>query len=78
MLAASLVVLPHVPLVPLLVSTQALNAVLLVPLLVVLHLLSRDRETMGEHVVGPAVARAQLAVLVMVVACVALVLGLAL
>lgn len=33
---------------------------------------------MGEHVVGPAVARAQLAVLVMVGACVALVLGLAL
>ena len=77
-LAASLMLLPHVPLVPLLVSTQALNAVLLVPLLVVLHLLSRDRETMGEHVVGPAVARAQLAVLVMVVACVALVLVLAL
>ena len=77
-LAASLVLLPHVPLVPLLVSTQTLNAVLLVPLLVVMHLLSRDPETMGEYVVRPAVARAQLAVLVMVVACVALVLVLAL
>lgn len=66
------------PLVPLLVSTQTLNAVLLVPLLVVMHLLSRDPDTMGEYVVRPAVARAQLAVLVMVVASVALVLVLAL
>ena len=66
--------LPHVPLVTLLVSTQTLNAVLLVPLLVVMHLLSRDVETMGDHVVRPAVARAQLVVLALVVASVALIL----
>jgi Mn2+/Fe2+ NRAMP family transporter len=50
-LVASLVLLPQVPLVPLLVSTQTLNAVLLVPLLVVMHLLSRDPDTMGVR--GP-------------------------
>jgi len=57
--AASLVLLPKVPLVPLLLSTQTLNAVLLVPLLVVLQLLSRDRETMGDLVVTRRVAAAQ-------------------
>ena len=41
------------PLVSLLVSTQTLNAILLVPLLVVMHLLSRDRETMGSTWCGP-------------------------
>ena len=72
--AASLVLLPRVPLVPLLVSTQTLNAVLLVPLLVVLHRLSRDRETMGELVVRPVIALAQLVTVVMVCACVGLIL----
>lgn len=42
-----------VPLVSLLVSTQTLNAILLVPLLVVMHLLSRDREIMGSTWCGP-------------------------
>jgi Mn2+/Fe2+ NRAMP family transporter len=71
--AVTLVLLPHVPLVTLLVSTQTLNAVLLVPLLVVMHLLSRDVETMGEHVVRPLVARAQLVVLTLVVGSVVLI-----
>jgi Mn2+/Fe2+ NRAMP family transporter len=51
-LAAGLVLLPGVPLVGLLVLTQALNAVLLVPMLVVLVLLSRDRHLLGRFVVG--------------------------
>lgn len=72
--AASLVLLPRVPLVPLLVSTQTLNAVLLVPLLVVMHRLSRDRETMGDLVVSPGIAVAQVATLVMVCASVGLIL----
>ena len=72
--AASLVLAPQVPLVPLLVWTQTLNAVLLVPLLVVMHLLSRDQETMGDLVVNRGIAGAQLAVLAMVCGCVGLIL----
>lgn len=47
--AAALVLIPGVPLVPLLVLTQVLNAVLLVPLLFFMYGLSRDRELMREH-----------------------------
>ena len=72
--AASLVLLPQVPLVPLLVSTQTLNAVLLVPLLVVMHLLSRDRDTMGDLVVSRRVAAAQAVVVALVCGCVVLIL----
>lgn len=48
--AAGLVLLPGVPLVPVLVLTQVLNAVLLLPLLVCMHLLASDPEVMGEHI----------------------------
>jgi Mn2+/Fe2+ NRAMP family transporter len=48
--AAGLVLLPGVPLVPVLVLTQVLNAVLLLPLLVLITRLSRDPEVMGELV----------------------------
>jgi Mn2+/Fe2+ NRAMP family transporter len=52
--AAALVVVPGVPLIDILVLTQALNAVLLLPMLVVLLRMSRDRHLLGEHVVGRA------------------------
>ena len=42
-------VLPGVPLVPVLYLSQALNAVLLVPLLVFMLRLASDRSIMGEH-----------------------------
>ena len=47
--AAAIVLLPGVPLVPVLVLTQVLNAVLLLPLLAVMYGLARDPELMGEH-----------------------------
>lgn len=47
--AAAAVLVPGVPLVPLLVLTQVLNAVLLLPLLLFMHGLSRDVDLMGEH-----------------------------
>jgi len=62
-LASALVLLPHVHLLPLLVATQALNAVLLVPLLVAMHLLSRDPDVMGGRTAGPAASMAQLLVI---------------
>jgi Mn2+/Fe2+ NRAMP family transporter len=48
-IAAVIVLIPSVPLVPVLYLSQALNAILLVPLLVVLNRLSGDRQLMGEH-----------------------------
>jgi NRAMP (natural resistance-associated macrophage protein)-like metal ion transporter len=49
-IGATIVLIPSVPLVPVLYLTQALNAILLVPLLFVLNRLSSDPELMGEHV----------------------------
>ena len=47
--AAAGVLLPGVPLVPILVLSQVLNALLLLPLLVLMYRLSRDDEVMGGH-----------------------------
>ena len=54
-IAAVIVLIPSVPLVPVLFLSQALNAILLVPLLFVLNRLSSDRELMGDFVSGPVV-----------------------
>lgn len=51
--AAGLVLIPGAPLVPILYLTQALNAVLLVPILVLSIGIARDRHLMGEHAVSP-------------------------
>jgi Mn2+/Fe2+ NRAMP family transporter len=72
--AAGIVLIPAVPLVPLLVSTQTLNAVLLVPLLVLMTRLSRDTSILGDHVVSRPLAMVQALVVVAVVACVVLLL----
>ena len=47
--AAGAVLIPGIPLVPVLVLTQVLNAVLLLPLLIFIYLLSRDSDLMGKH-----------------------------
>ena len=47
--ASTVVLLPGVPLVALLVLTQVLNAVLLLPLLVLMYRLSRDEEVTAAH-----------------------------
>ncbi len=51
---ALVVLIPSVPLVPVLFFTQALNAVLLLPLLVFLIALGRTPAVMGEHRTGRA------------------------
>ena len=68
-LGAGIVLVPGIPLVPLLVWTQMLNAVLLLPLLVLMHRLSRDRSVLGEHVVGRRVAWVQAVVVLAVLGC---------
>ena len=52
--AAFVVLIPHAPLVPILVLSQVLNAVLLLPLLGFMYVISGDRKIMGEFVArGP-------------------------
>jgi Mn2+/Fe2+ NRAMP family transporter len=52
LVAASLVLIPGAPLVPILFLSQALNAVLLLPLLPFMRRLAQDPEVMGEHTMG--------------------------
>ena len=49
-----IVLIPGAPLIPILFLTQALNAVLLLPLLWFVRGIARDRGLMGEAVVGRA------------------------
>lgn len=49
LVAVAIVLAPGAPLVPILYLTQALNAILLLPILVAVWGIVRDRELMGEH-----------------------------
>jgi Mn2+/Fe2+ NRAMP family transporter len=51
-IAAVIVLIPNAPLVPILYLTQALNALLLLPLLFFIYGISRDRDLMGEYANG--------------------------
>jgi NRAMP (natural resistance-associated macrophage protein)-like metal ion transporter len=51
-IAVIVVLLPGIPLIPILYFTQALNAVLLLPILLFVYGISRDRELMGAHANG--------------------------
>jgi NRAMP (natural resistance-associated macrophage protein)-like metal ion transporter len=73
-IAGAIVLIPGVPLVSLLVSTQTLNAILLLPLLVLMLRLSRDHVVLGAHVVSRGWAAVQVVVIVAVFACVGLLL----
>ena len=68
-LGAGIVLLPGAPLVAILFGTQALNAVLLVPLLALVLGISRDPEVMGERASGRIGVALQLLVLLLVSAC---------
>jgi Mn2+/Fe2+ NRAMP family transporter len=70
-MGAAAVLLPGVPLVKLLVLTQVLNAVLLLPLLIFMVGISRDRSLMGRFAATPAGTAVHLAVVAMVAVCVA-------
>lgn len=49
MLGSIMVLLPFLPLITILVLFQAVNAVLLIPILVFLYILSNDRKILGEY-----------------------------
>ncbi len=52
LVAATIVLIPGAPLVPILFLTQALNAVLLLVLLPFIRSLAKDRQLMGSHALG--------------------------
>ena len=65
------VLIPNAPLVTILVATQVLNAVLLVPLLIVMVNIGRDRDLMGRFTIGLGATIAYRTTTVVVVGCVA-------
>ena len=77
-IAAVIVLIPSVPLVPVLFLSQALNAILLIPLLVVLNRLSGDRELMGEHASTPVVRALSWTATAVLIACVVALAGVSL
>jgi NRAMP (natural resistance-associated macrophage protein)-like metal ion transporter len=56
--AAAIVLIPGAPLVPILFLTQAVNAIMLLPLLAMIAYLTRDPELMGELRIGTVSAYA--------------------
>ena len=69
---AGVVLIPGAPLIDILFLTQALNAVLLLPLLWFMRGVASDRRTMGEHALGKGGRAVTLAALTLVGACIAL------
>jgi Mn2+/Fe2+ NRAMP family transporter len=67
-IAAAVVLIPGAPLVPILFLTQALNAVLLPPLLILMARMARDPELMGRQRSGRLAAVAYAATIAVVVA----------
>jgi len=55
-IGAGLVLIPGIPLVPILVGTQVINAVLLLPLLFYMSGIAQSRTLMGEYAVGKLTA----------------------
>lgn len=66
----SLVLLPGAPLVSILVLSQVLNAVLLLPLLWFMYGIARDRDLMGDYRAGRATASAYLVAIAIIAACI--------
>jgi Mn2+/Fe2+ NRAMP family transporter len=70
-IGAAVVLIPGAPLVPILFLTQALNAVLLPPLLILIARMARDPELMGRQRSGRLAAVAYAVTIAVVIACVA-------
>jgi Mn2+/Fe2+ NRAMP family transporter len=68
--SALIVLLPGAPLIPILVLSQVLNAILLLPLLVFMYGIARDRDLMGDHTASRPAAALYLATIAVVALCV--------
>ena len=69
-MSALIVLLPGAPLIPILVLSQVLNAVLLLPLLVFMYGIARDRDLMGDYTAGRRAAALYLATIAFITLCV--------
>ena len=69
--AVAIVMIPGAPLVKILYLTQVLNAVLLLPILVIIALVVRDRDVMGAYAVGRVGTYVNVAVIAVLAICVA-------
>jgi len=69
-LGAGLVLIPGAPLITILVATQVLNAVLLLPLLFFMYRIARNPEVMGEHTAGRGQAAAYLVAIALITVCI--------
>ena len=67
--AVAVVLVPGMPLVPLLFLSQALNAILLLPLLWLIRAVASDRHAMGEYALGPGGRALTLAAVTGLAAC---------
>ncbi|HEY4990493.1 MAG TPA: divalent metal cation transporter [Nakamurella sp.] len=67
---AGLVLIPGISLVPILVGTQVINAVLLLPLLAYMSGIARDRKLMGDYAAGRAVSSTYLVVIALITICI--------
>jgi Mn2+/Fe2+ NRAMP family transporter len=68
--AAAAVCLPGAPLIPILVLSQVLNAVLLLPLVVFMYGLARDRHVMGAFAAGRVSSSTYLVTILLIGGCV--------
>ena len=69
--AVLIVLLPGAPLIPILILSQVLNAVLLLPLLAFMYGISRDRDLMGAYTATQTSAALYLAIITSITACIA-------
>jgi len=69
-LAMSLVLIPGAPMVPILVLTQVLNAILLLPLLAFMYGIARDPKLMGSHAASRTMAATYIVAIVLIAICI--------
>jgi len=72
LLAMSLVLIPGAPMVPILILTQVLNAILLLPLLGFMYGIARDKKLMGEHAAGRGISITYIVAIVLIAICIVL------
>lgn len=70
-IGAGLILLPGVPLVPILIGSQVINAVLLLPLLYYMSGIAQNRTLMGQYAVGRITASGYWVIIALVLASVA-------
>ncbi len=69
-ISAAVVLVPGAPLIPILILTQVLNAVLLVPLLGFMYGISRNSDVMGKHTASRPAAAGYLVAIMAITACI--------